>query len=67
MSHWYEFGGQVQGPGGFGPNPYGAGGGYGPPEERPREAIQRDIESGFVSEEAAIRDYGAAAIKGAGE
>ncbi|MFQ6554057.1 hydantoinase B/oxoprolinase family protein [Aestuariibius insulae] len=34
------------------------GGGYGPPAERPREAIERDIEGGYISAEAARRTYG---------
>ena len=41
-----------------------AGGGYGPTGERPREAINNDIEAGFITEEAALRDYG---FEGAGE
>jgi N-methylhydantoinase B len=41
-----------------------AGGGYGPPGERPRDAINSDIEAGFITEEAALRDYG---IEGASE
>ena len=41
-----------------------AGGGYGPPEERPKEAVASDIEAGFITEEAAMRDYGG---EGAGE
>jgi N-methylhydantoinase B len=36
----------------------GGGGGYGPPGERDPEAIRRDVEEGYVSEEAAKRDYG---------
>ncbi|WP_404861772.1 hydantoinase B/oxoprolinase family protein [Georhizobium sp. MAB10] len=34
------------------------GGGYGDPAERDRAAIERDVALGFVSEEAAERDYG---------
>jgi N-methylhydantoinase B len=34
------------------------GGGYGDPSERDRAAIERDVALGFVSEEAAERDYG---------
>ncbi|MDP6427180.1 MAG: hydantoinase B/oxoprolinase family protein [Rhodospirillales bacterium] len=46
----------------------GAGGGYGPPEERSKEAIAADIKAGFISEEAAVRDYGVAPAQGtAGE
>jgi N-methylhydantoinase B len=36
----------------------GGGGGYGPPAERPREVVRRDVEEGYVSAEAARRDYG---------
>jgi N-methylhydantoinase B len=36
----------------------GGGGGWGPPAERAREAIERDIARGYVSFEAAARDYG---------
>lgn len=35
----------------------GGGGGYGPPSERPRELIERDLRRGYVSVEAAERDY----------
>jgi N-methylhydantoinase B len=35
----------------------GGGGGYGPPSERPRELIERDLCRGYVSVEAAERDY----------
>jgi N-methylhydantoinase B len=34
------------------------GGGYGPPEERAPAAIARDVALGYVTEEAARRDYG---------
>lgn len=34
------------------------GGGYGPPAERDPAAVQRDIDYGYVSREAAERDYG---------
>jgi N-methylhydantoinase B len=37
----------------------GGGGGYGPPTERPRELIERDLRRGYVSTEAAAKDYGA--------
>ena len=37
----------------------GGGGGYGPPRERPRELIERDLVRGYISAEAAERDYGA--------
>jgi N-methylhydantoinase B len=36
----------------------GGGGGYGPPSERPRELIERDLRRGYVSIDAAERDYG---------
>jgi N-methylhydantoinase B len=36
----------------------GGGGGWGPPSERARESIERDIARGYVSREAAERDYG---------
>jgi N-methylhydantoinase B len=36
----------------------GGGGGYGPPAERPPEAVRRDVALGYVSPEAARRDYG---------
>ena len=36
----------------------GGGGGYGPPSERPRELVDRDLRRGYVSGEAADRDYG---------
>lgn len=36
-------------------------GGYGPPQERDRELLQRDIEDGIVSAEQAERDYGLSA------
>jgi N-methylhydantoinase B len=35
------------------------GGGYGDPRERDRAALQRDIAEGYVSKQAAVRDYGA--------
>ncbi len=38
----------------------GGGGGYGPPAERSRASIERDIEAGFVTRAAAQRDYGTA-------
>jgi N-methylhydantoinase B/oxoprolinase/acetone carboxylase alpha subunit len=34
------------------------GGGYGDPRRRSRERVRRDVEEGFVSAEAARRDYG---------
>jgi N-methylhydantoinase B len=36
----------------------GGGGGYGPPFEREPDAIRRDVLEGYVSREAARRDYG---------
>ena len=36
----------------------GGGGGFGPPEERSVEALARDVRQGYVSVEAALRDYG---------
>jgi N-methylhydantoinase B len=36
----------------------GGGGGYGPPGERPLEMIQRDLDAGYISPNAAARDYG---------
>lgn len=43
----------------------GGGGGYGPPAERDPEAVRRDVREGYVSGEAARRDYGAGAAAGA--
>ncbi|HKT19974.1 MAG TPA: hydantoinase B/oxoprolinase family protein [Stellaceae bacterium] len=36
----------------------GGGGGFGPPDERPLAAIEDDVKQGYVSLEAAERDYG---------
>jgi N-methylhydantoinase B len=36
----------------------GGGGGYGPPEERARELVERDLRRGYISAAAAARDYG---------
>ena len=33
------------------------GGGYGPPTERPRAAIEADLAEGFITPDAAARDY----------
>jgi N-methylhydantoinase B len=35
----------------------GGGGGYGPPAERQREAVRRDLMRGYITAEAARRDY----------
>lgn len=43
------------------------GGGYGDPQMRDRTALERDIELGFVSSEAAARDYGDVISDVAGE
>jgi N-methylhydantoinase B len=43
----------------------GGGGGYGLPAERPHAEIERDLEYGYVTAEAARRDYGYAAPNGA--
>ncbi|MPY72369.1 MAG: hydantoinase B/oxoprolinase family protein, partial [Alphaproteobacteria bacterium] len=39
----------------------GGGGGYGPPQDRSLELIVRDVARGYVSAEAAKRDYGVSA------
>jgi N-methylhydantoinase B len=36
----------------------GGGGGYGPPAERPLAMVERDLRRGYISPEAAVRDYG---------
>jgi len=36
----------------------GGGGGYGPPSERPRELVERDLRRGYVSVDAAEQEYG---------
>ncbi len=38
----------------------GGGGGFGPPQERPVDDVARDLRQGYVSPEAAARDYGVA-------
>ena len=38
----------------------GGGGGYGPPHERSRDLLERDLRRGYVSADAAQRDYGIA-------
>lgn len=42
----------------------GGGGGYGPPAERDLAAIQRDLDRGYISADAATRDYGVTIDKG---
>ena len=39
----------------------GGGGGFGPPAERDEAAVRRDVREGYVTPEAARRDYGARA------
>jgi N-methylhydantoinase B len=36
----------------------GGGGGYGPPSDRPRDLVARDVRRGYISAEVAARDYG---------
>jgi N-methylhydantoinase B len=38
----------------------GGGGGWGPPGAREHAAVERDVREGYVSAEAARRDYGVA-------
>jgi N-methylhydantoinase B len=45
---------------------FAGGGGYGPPTQRERSAITADIDAGFVSTEAAGRDYGFDASRNGG-
>lgn len=42
----------------------GGGGGYGPPSARDPEAVRRDVGEGYVSTQAARRDYGVEALAG---
>jgi len=35
----------------------GGGGGYGPPSERPRASVERDLMRGYITREVAARDY----------
>jgi N-methylhydantoinase B len=42
----------------------GGGGGYGPPRDRPAEAVLADVIDGYVSVEGARRDYGVVIDKG---
>ncbi|MCO5970603.1 hydantoinase B/oxoprolinase family protein [Actinoallomurus soli] len=41
---------------------FAGGGGYGPPAGRDRAAIAADLREGFITQEAAIRDYGTDAV-----
>ena len=43
----------------------GGGGGFGPPEERPFELLQKDLRMGYVSPDGGARDYGAARVRDA--
>jgi len=36
----------------------GGGGGFGPPDKRSLEALCNDVRQGYVSVEAALKDYG---------
>jgi N-methylhydantoinase B len=36
----------------------GGGGGYGDPRKRPRATVADDVHHGYVTREAALRDYG---------
>ncbi len=46
---------------------YAGGGGYGDPRERDPAAVARDVAHGYVTEEAARREYGATGLDGSGE
>lgn len=37
---------------------YAGGGGYGDPKQRDRDAVRADLRDGYISAEAAVRDYG---------
>jgi N-methylhydantoinase B len=39
------------------------GGGYGPPAERDPDLVRADIRDGYISREAALRDYGVSAAR----
>jgi N-methylhydantoinase B/oxoprolinase/acetone carboxylase alpha subunit len=39
------------------------GAGYGEPTARSREALERDLENGYITREGALRDYGYAAAE----
>jgi N-methylhydantoinase B len=41
---------------------FAGGGGYGPPSERHPSAIAADLRAGFITYEAAVRDYGVDAV-----
>ena len=43
------------------------GGGYGPPNERPAERVLDDVVKGYVSVEAAAREYGVVVVYTGGE
>jgi N-methylhydantoinase B len=36
----------------------GGGGGYGPPEQRSRDMVRRDLDAGYISAASAVADYG---------
>ena len=36
----------------------GGGGGYGDPKQRPRDVVTDDVRRGYMTREAALRDYG---------
>ncbi|RVT92188.1 hydantoinase B/oxoprolinase family protein [Rhodovarius crocodyli] len=45
----------------------GGGGGWGHPFDRPAEEVMRDVQGGFITPEAALRDYGVAMLDGTPE